>query len=156
RYRGQVYVIVVVDANHVVDQWPNGAHDVEYQPVTVNPLPLPDLVVSDVIVPTQVIAGSTFNVTYTVTNLGAGPTLVNTWTESVWLTRDKTRPIPAKGDILLTQFTHTGGLIVKAGYDNTVSVTLPGNLDPGTYYVTPWTDLYSTVLQDTLAVNVNP
>src|SRR5262249_7758635 len=74
----------------------------------------------------------------------------------VWLTRDKTRPILAKGDILLTQFTHTGGLDVKAGYDQTASITLPGDLDPGTYYITPWTDLYSTVLQDTLAVNVNP
>ena len=156
RFRGQVYVIVVADANHQVDQWPNGAHDIEYQPIYVNPLPLPDLVVSDVVAPDQVIAGSTFNVTYTVTNLGAGPTLVNTWTDSIWLTRDKTRPIPAQGDILLTQFTHTGSLDVKAGYDQTVSVTLPANLDPGTYYITPWTDLYSVVLQDTLAVNVNP
>ena len=53
--------------------------------------------------PTQVIAGSTFNVSYTVTNLGSGPTLVDDWTDSVWLTRDKTRPIPASGDILLTR-----------------------------------------------------
>ena len=156
RYRGQVYVIVDVDANHQVDQWPNGTHDLEYQPVFVNPIPMPDLVLSNVVVPAQVIAGSTFNVSYTVTNLGAGPTLVNTWTDSVWLSVNKTRPIPAEGDILLTQFTHTGSLDVKAGYDQTVSVTLPLNLQPGTYYVTPWTDLYSAVLQDTLAINVNP
>ncbi len=45
---------------------------------------------------------------------------------------------------------------MKAGYDQTVSVTLPPALTPGTYYITPWTDLYSAVLQDTLAVNVNP
>ncbi len=32
RYRGQVYVIVSVDANKQVDQWPNGSHDLEYQP----------------------------------------------------------------------------------------------------------------------------
>ena len=76
RYRGQVYVIVDVDANHQVDQWPNGTHDLEYQPVYVNPLPLPDLVVSNVVAPDQVIAGTTFNVSYTVTNLGSGPTLV--------------------------------------------------------------------------------
>ena len=117
---------------------------------------MPDLVLSNVVVPAQVIAGSTFNVSYTVTNLGAGPTLVNTWTDSVWLSVNKTRPIPAEGDILLTQFTHTGSLDVKAGYDQTVSVTLPLGLQPGTYYVTPWTDLYSAVLQDTLAINVNP
>ena len=140
----------------MVDQWPNGAHDLEYQPIFVNPLPLPDLVLSNVVAPTQVIAGSTFNVSYTVTNLGAGPTLVNNWTDSVWLTRDKTRPIPAKGDILLTEVAHTGGLVVDAGYDQTLTVTLPVNLDPGTYYITPWTDLFSVVLQDTLAVNVNP
>ena len=156
RYSGQVYVIVVVDAGNQVDQWPNGQHSTEYRPIYVNPIPLPDLVLSNVVVPAQVIAGSTFNVSYTVTNLGAGPTLVNTWTDSVWLTGDKTRPIPAEGDILLTQFTHTGSLDVKAGYDQTVSVTLPLDLQPGTYYVTPWTDLYSAVLQDTLAVNVNP
>ena len=41
---GTVYVIVDADANHLVDQWPNGTHDLEYQPVFVNPLPLPDLV----------------------------------------------------------------------------------------------------------------
>ena len=156
RFAGQVYVIVDADANHVVDQWPNGAYNLVYQPIFVNPLPLPDLVMSNVVAPDQEIAGSTFNVSFTVTNLGAGPTLVDTWTDSVWLTRDKTRPIPAQGDILLTQVTHTGTLGVLAGYDETLSVTLPDNLDPGTYYVTPWTDLYSAVLQDELAVNVNP
>ena len=90
-----------------------------------------------------------------ITNLGVGPTLVDTWTDSVWLTRDKTRPIPAQGDILLTQVTHTGGLGVLAGYDQTLTVTLPDNLDPGMYFITPWTDLYGAVLQNELAVNVN-
>ena len=151
-------MIVDVDANHVVDQWPNGADNQEYQAVYVNPQPLPDLVMSNVVAPDQEIAGSTFSVSYTVTNLGdaGGTTLVNTWTDSVWLTRDKTRPIPAKGDILLAQVQHTGALGPKAGYDNSVTVTLPVDLAPGTYYVTPWTDLYSVVLQDSLAVNVNP
>ena len=158
RYRGQVYVIVVADGDNQVDQWPNGTHDQTYQALYVNPQPLPDLVLSNVVAPTQEIAGSTFNVSYTVTNLGDadGTTLVDSWTDSVWLTRDKTRPIPGQGDILLTEVAHTGALVNKAGYDNTVSVTLPDNLDPGTYYITPWTDLYSAVLQDSLAVNVNP
>ena len=53
RYAGQVYVIVDVDANHVVDQWPNGTHNLEYQPIYVNPMPLPDLVVSNVVAPTR-------------------------------------------------------------------------------------------------------
>ncbi len=156
RFAGQVYVIVDADANHVVDQWPNGQFNLVYQPIYVNAIPLPDLVMSNVVAPDQEIAGSTFNVSYTVTNLGVGPTLVDTWTDSIWLTRDKTRPIPAQGDILLTQVTHSGALGVLAGYDQTLSVTLPDNLAQGTYYITPWTDLYSQVLQDELATNVNP
>ena len=156
RYAGQVYVIVDIDANHVVDQWPNGTHDIEYQPVQINPIPFPDLVLGNVVAPTQVIAGSTFNVSYTVTNLGSGPTLVNEWTDSVWLARDKTRPIPASGDILLTQAVHNGGLALDQGYDQTLSVTLPIDLAPGIYYITPWTDLYSVVLQNELSTNVNP
>ena len=156
RYAGQVYVIVSIDANQVVDQWPNGQDNLEYQPIQVNAIPFPDLVLSNVVAPTQVLAGSTFNVSYTVTNVGSGPTLVDDWTDSVWLARDKTRPIPAAGDDLLTEFAHSGGLALDAGYDQRVSVTLPIDLAPGTYYITPWTDLYSTVLQNELATNVNP
>ncbi len=156
RYAGQVYVIVDVDAKKVVDQWPNGLNNVQYQPIQVNPLPFPDLVLSNVVVPTQEIAGSTFNVNYTVTNLGSGPTLSANWTDAIWLTRDKTRPIPASGDILLSEGAHSGGLVVGAGYDATQTVTLPINLAPGTYYITPWTDMYSVLLQTELSVNVNP
>ena len=73
RYAGQVYVIVDVDANHVIDQWPNGTYDLEYQQIYVNPIPLPDLVLSNVVVPTQEIAGSTFNVSYHRHEPGLGP-----------------------------------------------------------------------------------
>ncbi len=74
----------------------------------------------------------------------------------MWLTRDKRRPIPASGDILLTEVAHNGGLALEAGYDQTLTVTLPDDLDPGTYYITPWTDMFSVVLQNELSVNVNP
>jgi subtilase family serine protease len=156
RFRGDVYVIVDVDYNHQVDQWPNGKLNLVYKAIHVDPLPLPDLVTSDVIAPTQVTAGSTVAVTYTVTNLGAGATLVNSWTDTIWLTRTKGRPNPNQGDILLTSFTHNGSLDVKAGYDQTVNVTIPDQLDSGNYYITPWVDPYGVVLQDELAVNVNP
>ena len=44
RYAGQAYVIVDVDADQQVDQWPNGTMNVQYQPIQVSPIPLPDLV----------------------------------------------------------------------------------------------------------------
>ena len=156
RYRGQVYVIVDVDFNHQVDQWPKGNFDEVSKAIYVDPLALPDLVTSNVIVPTQVIAGSTIPITYTVTNLGAGATLVDDWTDTIWLMKTKGRPNPNDGDILLTSITHTGGLAVKAGYDQPVNITIPQQVASGTYYITPWVDPYGVVLQDELAVNVNP
>src|SRR5262249_17754840 len=83
-------------------------------------------------------------------------TLVSGWTDTIWLTRTKGRPNPNQGDILLTSVTHTGALDVKQGYDQDVKVTIPAQLDSGTYYITPWADPYGVVLQDELAVNVNP
>ncbi len=156
RFRGNVYIIVDADYNHQVDQWPNGAHDFVYQQIYVNPLPLPDLVTSDVIVPTQVTAGATIPVTYTVTNLGAGATLVNNWTDTIWLMKTLGRPNPNHGDVLLASVPHTGSLDVRAGYDQTVNITIPAQLDSGTYYITPWVDPYGVVLQDELATNTNP
>ncbi len=156
RYRGDVYVIVLVDSKHVVDQWPNGGYNLVYKAIHVDPLPLPDLVTSDVIVPTQVTAGAVMPVTYTVTNQGAGATLVDDWTETIWLTQTPGRPNPNHGDVLLKTISHSGGLDVHAGYDQTVNVQIPAELDSGTYYVTPWVDPYGVVLQDQLATNVNP
>ncbi len=156
RFRGNVYVIVAADFHHQIDQWPNGNFNEVAKQILVDPLPLPDLVTSDVILPTQAIAGATIPVTYTVTNLGAGATLVDNWTETVWLTKTKGRPNPNQGDVLLSSFTHTGALAVKAGYDQTVNIQVPPQLDSGTYYITPWLDPYGVLLQDELAINVNP
>ena len=156
RFRGNVYVIVAADFHHQIDQWPNGNFNEVAKQIFVDPLPLPDLVTSDVILPTQAIAGATIPVTYTVTNLGAGATLVDNWTDTVWLTKTKGRPNPNQGDVLLSSFTHTGALAVKAGYDQTVNIQVPPQLDSGTYYITPWVDPYGVVLQDELAINVNP
>src|SRR5206468_3879521 len=119
------------------------------------PLPLPDLVTGNVVVPTQAIAGSTIPVSYTVANLGAGATLVNAWTDTIWLTRTKGRPNPNHGDILLTSIPHAGGLAVTASYDQSANVKIPEQIDSGTYYLTPWVDPYGLVLQDELAVNIN-
>src|SRR5262249_52867437 len=97
------------------------------------------------------------DVRYTVTNLGSGPTGADSWTDTVWLTQNKNRrPNPDQGDYLLASFPHTGALPLNAGYDQQVQVTLPHNLDSGTWYIVPWVDPFGTVLQNSLASNVNP
>jgi hypothetical protein len=92
-----------------------------------------------------------------VTNRGSGPTNIGSWTEQIWLTKDKNRPHPGQGDILLTSFSYNGGaLVVGQGYDRIMTINLPDTLVSGEYYLTPWVDPYAQVLEDTLAINVNP
>ncbi|MFM2004219.1 MAG: hypothetical protein RI963_3645, partial [Planctomycetota bacterium] len=156
RFRGTVYLIVQTDANGAMEEWPNEANNTFYRELYVVPQPLPDLVTSGVVAPTQAIEGATIEVRFTVTNLGPGTTPVNNWSDTVWLTRDKNRPHPGQGDFLLKTLSHKGALANKAGYDVVTTVTLPTGLASGTYYITPWTDPYDVVLEDTLADNVNP
>jgi large repetitive protein len=156
RFRGTVYLIVQTDANNQMEEWPNDGNNTRYTELYVVPQPLPDLVASAVVAPTQAIEGATIDVRFTITNLGPGETPVDSWTDTVWLTRDKNRPHPGQGDVLLRSLSHTGPLVNQAGYDVVTTVTLPTGLVSGTYYITPWTDPYAIVLEDTLAINVNP
>ena len=176
RFRGEVHLLATTDFGGHIDEWPNERNNVLNHPVYVEPLPLADLVVSEVGALDQVVIDNnqgnnangeivvTTDVTYTVTNLGSGPTNVPRWRETIWLTRDKNRPHPAHGDIKLyeAEFEEqdAGGNPVplgrNAGRDRTVTVEIPKNLISGTYYITPWVDPYGTVLEDTLAINVNP
>lgn len=160
RFRGTVYLIVSPDVNDVVDEWPNEANNLLAQELFVEPLPLADLVMSEVVAPPQAFEGAEIEVRYTVTNLGSGETITNSgldqWTETIWLARDKNRPHPAQGDVLLKTIPHDGALGVGAGFDRVVSVKLPDRVSSGIYYITPWTDSYDVVLEDTLASNINP
>src|SRR5262249_27011692 len=155
RFRGQVFVIVAADAKNQMDEWPNETNNVVATPLYVEPLPLADLVVSDVQFPEQVVEGSTVNLRFTVTNKGTGPTDADAWTDTVWLTRDKNRPHPEDGDILLARLPNVRGLPVQAGYDQSISITIP-SVPPGQWYITPWADPYGNVTEDPLAANDNP
>src|SRR5262249_43074254 len=120
--------------------------------------------------PTQVFAGSTFQVHFTVTNLGAGETDANGWSDAIWLAKTQAHPDPRKPrfDVLLTTVTHTGSLKVGESYDQVATITLPDSahhivdgvdqVEPlhGDYYIMPYADAYDAVLEDTLDVNINP
>ena len=115
-----------------------------------------DLAVSGVNAPLQISDGETITVGFTVANLGSGPTDTEAWTDTVWLTRDKNRPHPGQGDFLLESLAHEGHLERNAGYDVTTEVTIPAGIEPGLWYITPWSDPYNNVTEDTLADNTNP
>ncbi|HEV6968860.1 CARDB domain-containing protein, partial [Roseateles sp.] len=161
RYRGDAYIIVVADGGNRIDEYPNEANNARAQRIHINPVPFADLVTSDVVAPDQAVHGSTVEVRYKVTNKGSATTrgdaaTTNSWTDTVWLTVDKTRPNPAKGDIKIGQFTHTGNLAVGEDYLATVNVQIPDGIATARYYVTVWSDTYDAILEDTLSSNINP
>ncbi|MDE3036214.1 MAG: hypothetical protein KGJ14_09610, partial [Nitrospirota bacterium] len=122
----------------------------------VDPLPPSDLVVTNVVAPTQVIDGSTFDITYTVTNLGAGPTDVDGWTDSVWLARDAKRPDSHKGDVAISNSLARSGLLeVGQSYTRTLTYTAPLH-SSGRFFITPWADSYGVVTEDAFSNVVNP
>ena len=157
RYAGNAYIIVQTNSNTAVDEYPHGNNDITVQQIYVNPAPLADLVVSNVAAPALAFPNNQVTVNFTVTNQGAGPTNLGTYAEQIWLTTDKQRPNPGKGDILLTEVQYNGGILAAgAGYDQSITVTLPSNLVSGTYYLTAWVDPYETLIQSELATNINP
>jgi hypothetical protein len=101
---------------------------------------------------------------FTVANRGSAATLGNdgatgslqTWTDTVWLARDATRPGAHKGDLLLGSFSHVGPLEVGEDYRHEVRVTIPEGIVSGEYFLTVWSDAYDLILEDTLAENLNP
>jgi hypothetical protein len=101
----------------------------------------PDLQVTDVTAPTHVRAGQTFDVTYTVQNLGGDtPPTQPLWDDLVYLSRDQF--LDLRADRYLGQIRHTGGLAAGAFYDETRSYRAPSNFDDETeeYYVFVITD----------------
>ncbi len=155
RFAGPAYIVIVANSGQTVDTYPNTTDNTWVVPITINPLPPADLVLSDVQIPAQVFSGTSIQVTYTVTNDGSGPTDVPDWTDTLWLATDKREPNPSKGDVELGSFSHAGVLAVGDSYTTTVTVQLPDHLS-GNYFITPWTDPYNQVLKNTLDVNVNP
>jgi subtilase family serine protease len=157
RFAGDGFILVVADASGSVDEYPNEANNVIAKPIYVTPIPPADLVASGVVAPPQGVYGGEIEVRYTVTNLGSGETDRANWSDTVWLTRDKTRPNPGgNGGILLGTFSHAGRLQVGDSYEQTVHVRIPDQIESGIYYITAWADAYDAVLESTFANNINP
>jgi hypothetical protein len=159
-YRGDAYLIVVADGNNNVDEYPNEANNVRAAHFYVDPVPFGDLVASDVVAPDQAGYGAGIEVRYKVANKGSNATrgeaaAVNSWTDSIWLSRNKLKPGAYKGDVLLGSFTHVGNLAVGDDYLGAVQVSIPGDVLSGNYFITVWSDTYNTILEDTLATNIN-
>ena len=159
RFRGEGFILVIADASGSIDEYPaaNEANNVIARAIFVQAQPLADLVTGSVVAPAQAVYGSEIEVRFTVTNKGSDTTNRASWTDTVWLTRDKTRPNPGgNGGIQLGSFAHSGALAIGESYEQVVRVRIPQQIESGIFYITPWSDAYDAVFEDTLASNLNP
>ena len=163
-FRDNAHIIVVTDTDYNVDEGAGEVNNTQIKEIKVNSVKPADLVASNVIVPERAFSGSTIEVRYRVTNKGIAETNSENWSDTIWLSKTKQRPmllaIGEDGelhpeDIELVTLNHTGSLKVGESYEGTVKVVIPKNLS-GQYYITPWSDSYDIVLEDTLAINNNP
>src|SRR5262249_2141433 len=104
--------------------------------------PSPDLQVTSITIPAKVLSGDPLQVSWDVSNLGAG-LAAGSWVDRVYLSADD----QVGNDTLLGSFTHTGDLAGSEHYSRTETVTIPQRPD-GAYRVVVITDADNAVYED--------
>ena len=125
--------------NPALNEYAGTAPNATIVPLHVNPVPLPDLVVSSVTSDAHVLVGQQFSVTWTVTNVGAGavPDLQSTWQDYIYLSLDQF--LDVRSDPFLGSVQHVGALQPNGSYTVTRTYTVPHGLT-GPYYMFVLTD----------------
>ncbi len=146
---GNPHIALTSDPQGMVHEFANEDNNIAVAPLTVNAVPLPDLQVTSVTGPQQILVGQGFTVNYTVTNTGPGdvPAPQGTWYDSIYLSADKY--LDVNSDIHLGDFVRRGGLASGASYSVSQSYSLPRGIT-GAYYIFVLTDIPTPLPQGTV------
>jgi RHS repeat-associated protein len=143
---GNIWIVVQTNANTQVNQDPIGLINTAIAgPVDIIQTPLPDLVVTGITPPSNVLAGTSVPVTYTVTNKGNAPTNAAQWLDGVFLSQSPALTLTGNdfydGFEIMTQpigvpvfVTNPSYLEPGQSYSQTVNVPFPVSAS-GTWYV---------------------
>jgi hypothetical protein len=135
---GTYYLFVITDSDNYVYEYDKENDNSNYAPVSISitPPPLPsDLQTAINNVPVSASSGQPITAQWTVCNYGPGSTLVNSWMDAVYLSRDNV----LGSDIELGRFGHNGSLQTSACYSQSGSVIIPNGIS-GPYTVFVITD----------------
>jgi hypothetical protein len=132
---GNLYLVVHADHNNVTGDL-NPANNVASSPIHVSLTPIRDLTVSNMISPTSVVAGQPFDVIFTITNQGDGPTISGGWTDRLYLTQGG--PITSNTQVLGNKVRQEN-LNAGESYTDTLSVFVPVN-QSGNFVLNLFTD----------------
>ena len=148
---GPAYIFVVTDATNTIFERTGAAGNVAYNPasISIQPAPPIDLVVGDITIPANGVAGTNVSLTYSVLN-NSPNAAVGQWTDAIYLSTDGTWDL---GDVLLGRVTHTTGVGAGQSYTETLSAMLPG-VDPGLYHIILRTDAKSQIVESNESNNI--
>jgi hypothetical protein len=128
---GTYYVYVTADANgNVYEHTAEDNNRLRIGSIAVTGYPPADVAVTAVSAPDTAWSGQVLAVSWSVQNVGSGPTLATSWGENVYLSADS---LIDGSDYRLATLTHGGALAPGATYNAQVSGTIPNGMS-GTYY----------------------
>lgn len=151
---GNYYFIVQTDAfdtvfehdvenNNVISNQSFGGNTTMISPSNTPPV-ASDLDVETISMGNNLSSGETYDLTYTIRNIGTGTTNVGYWEDVVYLSEDATLD---NSDTPLTARYHSGTLATTESYTNTIEVTLPDGIS-GDFYLLIATDISLFVTND--------
>ena len=141
---GDYFLHVYTDAANDVFEGPFDTNNVLSVPVSILAGSYPDLIVSEITIPDEIVAGESATVSWTVFNQGEGPALGN-WRDRVYISGNEDFN-PATATTLLTR-SRVAELDSDESYYNQENVTIPAQIQ-GSYYIHVITDLQNAVYED--------
>ncbi|MDO8336185.1 MAG: CARDB domain-containing protein, partial [Candidatus Saccharibacteria bacterium] len=129
---GKKYVIVVSDVDNQVPEYLAENNNTKTELIDVYLTPSPDIAVTTVNSPDSGYSGQPVSISWTVHNNGAGPTVLSSWYDAVYLSLDET--LNTATDQFIGYRQHSGIMGPGESYTATAPFTLPVNFS-GNYYV---------------------
>ena len=141
------YVFVVTDVTNTVYESILEDNNIgcSTTPVNVTMSACPNLVVTSVTAPSVMSVNKSYDISFTVQNIGAGVATESGWNDAVYLSRDE---VWDYGDIVIKVIRHNNSspLIQDATYTCNTTVSIPGNIS-GAWYVLVKTDKDNEVFE---------
>ncbi len=143
---GNYYLLFKTDGAGSINE-SNKNNNLKYLPINISLAPCPDLTVGNITVPVADTIGTSMNVSYTVTNHGAGDITNASWIDNIYLS--PTNSINNPNNILLASIAQNRSLPVNGSYTTQAVVTLKVNILHGTYNIVVATDSGNVVFENT-------
>jgi PKD repeat protein len=142
---GEHYIFVQTDArNQMQESDENNNRGRNVDAIQVELTPPPDLQVTSLVVPENGFSGELVNVTWTVANLGPGPTDAGEWFDAIFFSRDSV--FNQNATQLGSAFKHEGALDTSGAYTTGKLVRLPRTIT-GLAYIFVITDVADRVFE---------